>query len=68
MKGVSIPLTVRAEFEPIVAAGGAPRLLLRAAFQIDIKDFNLVGPDGPVDVKNTLLFDVNLTLKPDTDR
>ena len=68
MKGVSIPLTVRAEFEPIVAAGGAPRLLLRAAFQIDIKDFSLVGPNGPVDVKDTLLFDVNLTLKPDTDR
>ena len=42
-------------------------MLLRAAFQIDIKAFNIVGPDGPNDVKDTILFDVNLTMKPDTD-
>ncbi len=64
MRGVSIPLTAAAVFEAIVDDRGAPRLVMRAEFEIGLKPFGLEGPDGPSPQKETLVFEVNLLLKP----
>lgn len=64
LKGTSVPLAVVAEFEPVIGADGGPRLLVRSAFQIDLRTFDIEGADGPEPAKYTLLLDVNLKLKP----
>jgi polyisoprenoid-binding protein YceI len=64
LKGTSVPLAVVAEFEPVIGADGGPRLLVRTAFQIDLRTFDIEGADGPEPAKYTLLLDVNLKLKP----
>jgi polyisoprenoid-binding protein YceI len=64
LKGTSVPLSVVAEFEPVIGADGAPRLLVRSAFQIDLRTFDIEGADGPEPAKYTLLLDVNLKLRP----
>ncbi len=64
MKGKTIPLTVDAEFEPSVDDQGGPLLLARGNFQISLTDFGIPGADGPEPQSNTLLFQVNLGLKP----
>jgi hypothetical protein len=64
LKGKSVPLSVVAEFEPVIGADGAPRLLVRSPFQIDLRTFDIEGADGPEPAKYTLLLDVILKLKP----
>jgi polyisoprenoid-binding protein YceI len=64
LKGTSVPLSVVAEFEPVIGADGAPRLLVHSAFQIDLRTFDIEGADGPEPAKYTLLLDVNLKLRP----
>jgi len=64
LKGKSVPLSVVAEFEPVIGADGAPRLLVRSPFQIDLRTFDIEGADGPEPAKYTLHLDVILKLKP----
>ncbi|MCG8459218.1 MAG: YceI family protein, partial [Holophagales bacterium] len=46
--GRSIPVEVRGQLEPIVAADGRPRLKVSAAFRIRLADpFGIAGPEGP---------------------
>jgi polyisoprenoid-binding protein YceI len=63
LKGKSIPLNSMAEFEPIIAENGKPRLLIRSTFKIDLRVFDIEGADGPAPARHTLLFDVNFILK-----
>jgi polyisoprenoid-binding protein YceI len=63
LKGKSIPLNSMAEFEPIIAENGTPRLLIRSTFKIDLRVFDIEGADGPAPARHTLLFDVNFILK-----
>ncbi len=64
LKGKSFPMSSTAEFEPIIDEYGQVRLLIRGAFKIDLRVFNIAGADGPEPAKHTLLFDVNFKLKP----
>lgn len=64
MKGVRVPLTAQGTFEPIVADDGAPRLTLMAGFSLDLRPFNIPGPDGPEPASHTLQFDVAFTFQP----
>ncbi|CAB5128232.1 hypothetical protein D3OALGA1CA_3054 [Olavius algarvensis associated proteobacterium Delta 3] len=64
LKGVSRPMTLPVEIEPIVGTDGKPRLLVRGAFQIDLTEFDIEGADGPAPARNTLLVDVNLMFRP----
>lgn len=64
LKEVEIPLAAAGSLEPLATADGAPRLLLRVAFQLDIRDFKLEGPDGPDPQKWTMLFDTHFVLEP----
>ena len=64
LKGKSMPLTAPAEFEPVIGAHGRPRLIVRTAFGIDLRDFDIEGADGPEPARHTLLFDVNLQFEP----
>ncbi|MEM7167606.1 MAG: YceI family protein [Planctomycetota bacterium] len=58
MKGTTVPLSVRAQLEPIVGADGAPNLLLSGQFQLRLKErFGIEGPDGPAPANDTVLFD-----------
>ena len=57
MKGVSVPLTVRSFFEPVIGAGGNPELVISGRFQISLTPFSIDGPDGPTPAKETLVFD-----------
>ena len=66
LKGKSIPMSTVSEFEPVVGEDGLPRLLVRTAFQIDLRTFDIEGADGPAPVKFTVLFDINLKMKPKT--
>ncbi|UCF91445.1 MAG: YceI family protein [Desulfobacterales bacterium] len=63
LKGKSVPLSSVAEFEPVIGEGGRPRLLVRSAFQIDLRTFDVEGADGPAPARYTLLLDVNFVLK-----
>jgi hypothetical protein len=65
-KGKSVPMSVVSEFEPVIGEDGAPSLLIRTAFKIDLRTFDIEGADGPEPAKYTLLFDVNLKMKPGT--
>ncbi len=64
LKGKSMPLDIPAEFEPIIGAGGRPRLLVRTAFRIDLREFDIEGADGPAPARYTVRFDVNLQFEP----
>ena len=64
LKGKRMPLSAPAEFEPVIGADGRPRLVVRTAFGIDLRDFEIEGADGPAPARHTLLFDVNLQFEP----
>ncbi|MFZ5572442.1 MAG: YceI family protein [Thermodesulfobacteriota bacterium] len=64
MKGKTMPLNAALEIEPVVTAEGEKRLLMRGGFQIDLKAFDIQGPDGPEPANHLLLFDVHFTLEP----
>jgi polyisoprenoid-binding protein YceI len=64
LKGKSMPLAAPAEFEPVIGADGRPRLIVRTAFGIDLRDFDIEGADGPEPARHTLFFDVNLQFAP----
>lgn len=63
LKGKSIPLTSPGEFELVIGEDETPRLLIRSAFKIDLRIFDIEGADGPAPAGYTLLFDINLLLK-----
>lgn len=63
LKGKSIPLTCPGEFELIIGEDETLRMLIRTAFSIDLRIFNIEEADGPAPARHTLLFDVNLLLK-----
>ena len=63
LKGKKIPLTSSAEFEPVIGEDGKPRLLIRGAFKIDLRFFNIEGADGPAPARHILLLDLNFILK-----
>ena len=63
LKGRSVPLTTKAEFEPVIGADGRPRLLISGAFKIDLRIFNIEGADGPAPARHHLLLDLNFILK-----
>ena len=62
LKGKRVPLSTIAEFEPVIGEDSRPRLLIRTAFSIDLRTFDIEGADGPAPAKYTLLFDINLQL------
>lgn len=63
LKGKSIKLTCPSEFELGVGEDNTPSLLIRSAFKIDLRTFEIEGADGPEPARFTLLFDVNFILK-----
>jgi polyisoprenoid-binding protein YceI len=63
LKGKKIPLSSRTEFEPVLDENGKPRLLIRGAFKIDLRVFNIEGADGPAPARHILLFNLNFILK-----
>ena len=63
LKGKKIPLTSKTEVEPVIGEDGKPRLLVRGAFKIDLRIFNIEGADGPAPARHILLFDFNFVLK-----
>ena len=64
LKGKSMPLSVPADFEPVIGVDGRPRLVVRTAFRIDLREFDIEGADGPAPARHTLQFDVNLQFAP----
>lgn len=69
MKGISIPLDVRASFEPVLSPEGQPRLVVEGAFSIRLgQPFEIDGPDGPAPANDTLLFDFSFELEPERDQ
>jgi polyisoprenoid-binding protein YceI len=63
LKGKSVPLNTKSEFEPVIAEDGKPRLLIRGGFSIDLRFFNIEGADGPAPANHTVLLDLNFILK-----
>jgi len=63
LKGKRKPLATRGELEPIIGEDGLPRLLVRAAFQINLLEFDIEGADGPEPARNTVLLDINMAFK-----
>ncbi len=63
LKGKNVKLTCPAEFELGIGEDETPSLMIRSAFKIDLRTFNIEGADGPEPAKFTLLFDVNFILK-----
>ena len=63
LKGKSVPVTSKTEFEPVVGEDGNPRLVIQGAFNIDLRVFTIEGADGPEPARHTLLFDVYFILK-----
>lgn len=63
LKGKRKKLAAKGELEPIVGEDGLPRLLVRVAFQIDLLEFEIEGADGPAPARNTVLFDINMKFK-----
>lgn len=64
LKGISVPLSVRAALAPQLTAESQPRLALRAAFELNISPFDLTGPVGPPPSGDTMMFDVDVLLEP----
>ena len=64
LKGLSIPIEVRGEIEPVIGEDGAPRLSVSASYQIRLSNpFNIPGPDGPAVAADTLVFFLDFLLK-----
>jgi polyisoprenoid-binding protein YceI len=63
LKGKSTPLNTKLELEPVIAADGKPRLLIRGGFAIDLRFFDIEGADGPAPAKHTVLLDLYFILK-----
>ncbi|MGD8648590.1 MAG: YceI family protein, partial [Desulfobacterales bacterium] len=63
LKGKNVPLNAKMEFEPVIGEDGKPRLLIRGAFKIDLRVFDIEGADGPAPARHMLLFDLNFILK-----
>jgi polyisoprenoid-binding protein YceI len=63
LKGKSVPLTAITEIEPVMTEDGQPRLLVRGAFKIDLRTFDIEGADGPTPARHTLVLDLNYILK-----
>jgi polyisoprenoid-binding protein YceI len=63
LKGKDVPLNAKMEFEPIIGEDGKPRLLIRGAFTIDLRVFNIEGADGPAPARHMLILDLNFILK-----
>ncbi len=63
LKGKNVPLNAKMEFEPVIGEDGKPRLLIRGAFKIDLRVFNIEGADGPAPARHMLLLDLNFILK-----
>lgn len=64
MMGIKVPLSVIAQVEPIITEDGQARLQVYASFKLRLKDnFNIEGPDGPEESKDTLVFVLNFLLK-----
>lgn len=61
LKDTTIALSAAGEFEPVVGPDGRPRLLVRGRFQIDLRDFDIEGADGPAPARHILIFDIHLT-------
>ena len=65
MKGLTIPLEVPVQVELTLGDDGRPRLQLQGSWSINILDpFELEAPDGPEDVRHTLLYTCDVTLAP----
>ena len=63
--GKTIPVEVRGQIEPLIAADGGPRLRVDAAFQIRLSDpFGVEGPDGPEPARDILDFYLDFQLRP----
>ncbi len=66
MKGMAIPLEVPGQLEAFIGEDVRPRLLLTATWRIPIANpFGLEGPEGPDEAKDHLIFNANITLKPE---
>ena len=63
LKGKKVKLSANMEFEPVIGEDEKPRLLIRGAFKIDLRVFNIEGADGPAPARHMLLFDLNFILK-----
>jgi hypothetical protein len=64
LMGIKVPLGVIAQIEPIITEDGQARLQVYASFNLRLKDnFNIEGPDGPDEAKDTLVFVLNFLLK-----
>ena len=64
MKGVSIPLEVVGQIEPVIGEDGRPRLIVTGSFTIDLRTFTIPGADGPAPQRYTLRFDGHARLRP----
>jgi hypothetical protein len=64
LKGKKVPLSCPMEFEPVIGEDGMPRMLVRGAFSIDLREFDIEGADGSPPASHTLLFDLNFSMKP----
>jgi polyisoprenoid-binding protein YceI len=60
LKGVAIPLALVADVEPVIGRNGQIQLLVRTAFEIDLRRFAIEGADGPAPQRDTVRFDLNL--------
>jgi hypothetical protein len=63
LKGVAIPLSLVADVEPVIGGNGQIQLVVRAAFEIDLRRFAIEGADGPAPQRDTVRFDLNLVFK-----
>ena len=50
------------EIEPVIGEQEKPLLLARGSFQIDLRDFDIEGAEGPAPAKYTLALDINLKM------
>lgn len=64
MKGVSIPLSFKATFEPLLGTKPSPNLEMKGVFTIPLSPFSIEGPDGPTQAANQLNFSFKFLLHP----
>ncbi len=63
--GVTAPIDVTAQMEPVLDEQGAARLQVYASFSLRLKEkYKLDGPDGPAPSNDTMQFFLNFLLKP----
>lgn len=64
MLGITLPVEVRGQVEPIIGADGLPRLKINATYRIPLWDiFRIEGPEGPDEARNTLVFHLDFLMK-----